>query len=136
MVKVTSNDLATDGRDELAGYWGGFSGDVDGEVFGFLSPLFNGEEFHGNAVQVHRPFCGRRMYVHVYIACKVRGRCLRRGTNKRTIEGSLGDGGSMSTLPLVQKIWAGRENINNETNRTQLAPQKKVGNDHQRLRVP
>lgn len=53
MVQVVSNDLTADGNDELAGYWGGFSGDVGGEILGFLSPLYNGNEFHGNAVQVH-----------------------------------------------------------------------------------
>lgn len=53
MVQVVSNDLTADGNDELAGYWGGFSGDVGGEVLGFLNPLYNGNEFHGNAVQVH-----------------------------------------------------------------------------------
>jgi len=49
---VVSNDLTADGNDELAGYWGGFSGEVDGEMLGFLSPLFNGNDFHGKAVQV------------------------------------------------------------------------------------
>lgn len=53
VVQVVSNDLTADGNDELAGYWGGFSGDVGGEALGFLSPLYNGDEFHGNAVQVH-----------------------------------------------------------------------------------
>lgn len=49
---MVSNDLTADGNDELAGYWGGFSGIVDGEILGFLSPHFNGDEFHGKAVQV------------------------------------------------------------------------------------
>lgn len=40
----------------MAGYWGGFSGDVDGETFGFLSPLFDGDDFHGKAVQVYADF--------------------------------------------------------------------------------
>lgn len=56
---MVSNDLTAGGNDELAGYWGGFSGEVDGEVLGFLSPLFNGDEYHGNAVQVH--FVGVRV---------------------------------------------------------------------------
>lgn len=50
--KVVTNDLTADGDDDLAGYWGGFSGDVDGAALGFLSPFFNGKKFHGKAVQV------------------------------------------------------------------------------------
>ncbi|CAN0143713.1 unnamed protein product [Ectocarpus sp. 6 AP-2014] len=50
--QVVSSDLTAEGDSGLAGYWGGFSGDVDGEMFGFLSPLFNGEDFHGKAVQI------------------------------------------------------------------------------------
>lgn len=52
--KVVTNDLTADGDDDLAGYWGGFSGDVDGTALGFLSPFFNGNKFHGKAVQVGR----------------------------------------------------------------------------------
>lgn len=51
-LKVATNDLTADGDDDLAGYWGGFSGDVDGTALGFLSPFFNGNNFHGKAVQV------------------------------------------------------------------------------------
>lgn len=50
--KVSTYDLTEDGHDNLAGYWGGFSGTVNGTVLGFLSPLFNGRDYHGNAVQV------------------------------------------------------------------------------------
>lgn len=52
--KVVINDLTADGDGDLAGYWGGFSGDVDGTALGFLSPSFNGNNFHGKAVQVGR----------------------------------------------------------------------------------
>lgn len=61
---MVENDLVGDGDGDLAGYWGGFSGDVDGSPLGFLSPLFNGEDFHGKAVQVDcRVLCGRRVFV-------------------------------------------------------------------------
>ncbi|CAM9243846.1 unnamed protein product [Ectocarpus sp. 12 AP-2014] len=50
--QVVSSDLTAEGDSGLAGYWGGFSGDVDGETFGFLSPLFDGDDFHGKAVQI------------------------------------------------------------------------------------
>lgn len=50
--KVVTNNLAADGNSDLTGYWGGFSGDVDGKALGFLSPFFNGDDFHGKAVQV------------------------------------------------------------------------------------
>lgn len=49
------HNLTEDGQDQLAGYWGGFSGRVNGSTLGFLSPFFNGEDFHGNAVQVTVP---------------------------------------------------------------------------------
>lgn len=52
MRKVAIEDLTAGGDSSLAGYWGGFSGEIDGHNLGFLSPLFNGEDFHGNAVQV------------------------------------------------------------------------------------
>lgn len=55
-VKVAVQDLAADGDSSLVGYWGGFSGEVDGSALGFLSPLFNGEDFHGNAVQASDMF--------------------------------------------------------------------------------
>lgn len=77
---MVSNDLTADGNDELAGYWGGFSGDVDGEVFGFLSPLFNGDEFHGNAVQVHLAAAVR---VCVHRVQDLRDLAILRGTYTR-----------------------------------------------------
>ena len=46
------NDLAADGNEGLVGFWGGFSGNVDGTALGFLTPHFNGHDFHGKAVQV------------------------------------------------------------------------------------
>lgn len=49
------NDLVVDGDKGLAGYWGGFSGDVDGTSLGFLSPHYNGNDFHGKAVKVTLP---------------------------------------------------------------------------------
>ena len=52
--KVVTNDLTADGDDDLAGYWGGFSGDLDGTALGFLNPFCNGNKFHGKAVQVGR----------------------------------------------------------------------------------
>lgn len=82
-----SNDLTADGNNELAGYWGGFSGDVDGQVFGFLSPLFNGNEFHGNAVQVH--------LVTANDVCPPRARSatfVLFGAHSQRLEGSLEDG--------------------------------------------
>ncbi|CAM9319638.1 unnamed protein product [Chrysoparadoxa australica] len=35
-----------------SGYFGGFSSIVGGEAFGYLSPFFNGVDYHGQAVQV------------------------------------------------------------------------------------
>lgn len=55
---MVTSDLTSEGNDELAGYWGGFSGDVDGQALGFLSPHFNGADFHGKAVQVYYPSDG------------------------------------------------------------------------------
>ncbi|CAM9457378.1 unnamed protein product [Ascophyllum nodosum] len=50
--QVVMNDLAADGNEGLVGFWGGFSGNVDGTALGFLTPHFNGHDFHGKAVQV------------------------------------------------------------------------------------
>ncbi|CAM9247898.1 unnamed protein product, partial [Hapterophycus canaliculatus] len=50
--QVVIKDLTSEGNGELVGFWGGFSGEVDGQVLGFLNPLFNGADFHGKAVQV------------------------------------------------------------------------------------
>lgn len=46
------DDLNAEGGGELTGYWGGFNGEVDGVALGFLSPLSNGDGFHGKAIQV------------------------------------------------------------------------------------
>lgn len=73
---MVSSDLTAEGDSGLAGYWGGFSGDVDGETFGFLSPLFDGDNFHGKAVQVYAAG-----FAFVKRACRAGGLRLPRGTD-------------------------------------------------------